>query len=195
MLSGVVVTAAFLVLPRRPAQRSPITGTNPTDHEHTTRQEQPSKKFIHTLRERLSRFDVLGISLELPGILLLTFALTTANTTGWGTASTIATMVIAVFLLIVFVLHERTASQAILAPHLFKSASFNLSLILAVNTYAVRQACTYFLTVQLQSYGNSPIHTSVLYIPLGISALVTNTSVGRLVPIFGARVTVSLLDI
>lgn len=193
MLSGVVVAAAFLVLPSRPAQRPPPTGTNPTDHEHTTRQEQPSKKFIHTLRERLIRFDVLGISLELPGILLLTFALTTANTTGWGTTSTIATLVVAIFLLLVFVLHERTASQAILAPHLFKSASFNWSLILAVNTYAVRQACTYFLTVQLQSYGNSPIHTSVLYIPLGISALVTNTSVGRLVPIFGARVTVSRL--
>jgi hypothetical protein len=37
---------------------------------------------------------------------------------------------------------------------------------------AVDQGCTYFLTIQLQSYGASPIHTSILFIPLDISALI-----------------------
>ena len=74
---------------------------------------------------------------------------------------------------------------------LFHDLSFNLTLVLAVNTYAVRQACTYFLTVQLQAQGNSPIHTAVLFIPLGVSALIFNSLAGRLVPKLGPRVMVS----
>lgn len=127
----------------------------------------------------------------MPGILLLTYALTSANATGWDAPAIIATLCVSAGLLALFVLHERTASQAILAPHLFRNRSFDLTLVLAVLTYAVRQACTYFLTVQLQrSFGYSAIRTSVLFIPLGVSALVCNTLSGRLVPVLGARVMV-----
>jgi predicted MFS family arabinose efflux permease len=98
--------------------------------------------------------------------------------------------VVSPVLLVAFILHERSASQAVLAPHLFRNLSFNLTLVLAMNTYAIRQACTYFLTVQLQHYGASAIHTSVLFIPLGVSALIFNTLSGRLVPVLGARAMV-----
>lgn len=65
--------------------------------------------------------------------------------------------------------------------------SFNLTLVLAINTYVVRQACTCFLTVQLQSYGANAIHTSVLFIPLGVSAHIFNTLSGRLIPLLGSK--------
>ena len=142
---------------------------------------------MQSIKARIVRFDALGIFLGISGILILTYALTSANTAGWGSPQIIATLVISVLLLTGFIFQERTTSQALLAPHLFKVTSFNMTLILAINTYAVRQACTYFLTVQLQSFGNSPIHTSVLFIPLGVSALIGNTVAGRLVPILGAR--------
>lgn len=148
---------------------------------------------MQSVRERLIRFDALGISLGVPGILLLTYSLTSANSAGWNAPQIIATLAVAVVLLALFVLYERSAPQAILAPHLFRDLSFNLTLVLAVITYAVRQACTYFLTVQLQSFGNSAIHTSVLFIPLGISAFIFNTLSGRLVPLLGARPMVTLL--
>ncbi|KAL1306890.1 hypothetical protein AAFC00_005535 [Neodothiora populina] len=183
ILSGIVLLAALLMLPHRPAAPS----SDRNGNEDANEEVQRPKKFVHSLRERLIRFDIVGIAIGLPGILLLTYAFTTANSVGWHTTRIIVTFVLAAALLTIFASHERNASQAILAPHLFRSPSFDLALVLAVNTYAVRQGCTYFLTVQLQSYGNSPIYTSVLYIPLGISALVTNTSAGRLVPILGAR--------
>lgn len=191
ILSCTVIFAALLMLPRRPVGIVTIPSVSTGNGESSDEHVQPPKKFMHSLRERVIRFDIIGISLGLPGILLLTYSLTTANTSGWGASEIIVTLVLAIVLLVIFALYERSASQAILAPHLFKSTSFNLSLVLAVNTYAVRQACTYFLTVQLQSYGNTPIHTSVLYLPLGISALITNTSAGRLVPILGARFMVN----
>ena len=150
---------------------------------------------MQSIKARIVRFDVLGIFLGISGILILTYALTSANTAGWGSPQIIATLVISFLLLIGFIFQERAASQALLAPHLFKVTSFNMTLILAINTYAIRQACTYFLTVQLQSFGNSPIHTSVLFIPLGVSALIANTVAGRLVPILGARSMVIQLAI
>lgn len=187
ILSGLMIPAAYVVLPRPvPQNRTPNIPVENAD----TAVPRPPKEFLHSFKERLVRFDVLGISLGIPGILLLTFALTSANTVGWNAPKIIATLVVSVVLLMIFILHERGASQAILAPHLFKNKSFNLTLVLAVNTYAVRQACTYFLTVQLQSYGASAIHTSVLFIPLGVSALIFNTLSGRLVPILGARTMV-----
>ncbi|KAF2123885.1 MFS general substrate transporter [Dothidotthia symphoricarpi CBS 119687] len=186
IISGIVIPAAYVVLPRAPSPRAvtphPVDGGSTDDSSPA-----PKKGLLQSVRERLVRFDALGISLGIPGILLLTYALTSANTEGWDDAKIIATLVVSVVLLVVFILHERSAPQAILAPHLFRNLSFNLTLILAVNTYAVRQACTYFLTVQLQSYGASAIHTSVLFIPLGVSALIFNTLSGRLVPILGAR--------
>jgi MFS family permease len=182
-LSGVIVPAAILILPTSEARRE-TTSPTPTDLPNNS---DIPKNLFKSFKERALRFDIPGISLGLPGILILTYALTSSNSAGWGSPSIIATLVISVLLLAAFTLYESRASSAILPVHLFRSLSFDLTLILAINTYAVRQACTYFLTVQLQSYGNTPIHTSVLFIPLGVSALVSNTICGRLVPIFGAR--------
>ena len=191
IISGVVIPAAYAVLPRvsssRAATPPPVDGGITGDSARA-----PKKGLLQSVRERLVRFDALGLSLGIPGVLLLTYALTSANTEGWNDAKIITTLVVSTLLVVVFILHERSASQAILAPHLFRNLSFNLTLMLAVNTYAVRQACTYFLTVQLQSYGASAIHTSVLFVPLGISALIFNTLSGRLVPILGARPMVRL---
>jgi MFS family permease len=185
ILSGIVIPAAYVVLPRVPSRAPTLTATDGRNSSDIA--PAPKNPFLQSVSDCLVRFDVLGISLGIPGILLLTYALTSASTEGWEDRRIIATLVVSVFLVFVFILHERSASQAILAPHLFRNMSFNLTLVLAVNTYAIRQACTYFLTVQLQSYGASAIHTSVLFIPLGVSALIFNTLSGRLVPILGAK--------
>ncbi|KAK8235180.1 putative aminotriazole resistance protein [Phyllosticta capitalensis] len=185
ILSAIVIPAAYFILPRPSPERA--VNPSPTDPEENSGARRPEKHLFQAVFDSLIRFDALGISLGVPGILLLTYALSSANSVGWSAIQIIVTLIIATLLLLLFVFHERTAPQAVLAPYLFRSLSFNLTLILAVNTYAVRQACTYFLTVQLQSFGNSPIHTSVLFIPLGISALLFNTLAGRLVPVLGAR--------
>ncbi|KAI9825370.1 MAG: hypothetical protein M1819_000536 [Sarea resinae] len=186
IFSGVVIPAAFFTLPYADRTHGRTTAP-PEDAEADEGHPVHSRTLLQSIKERLIRFDAIGIVLGLPGILVLTYALTSSNTNGWGSPQIIATLVVSVFLLALFALHERRATSGILAPHLFRSMSFNLTLVLAVITYAVRQSCTYFLTVQLQSFGNSPIHTSVLFLPLGISALISNSIAGRLVPLFGAR--------
>ncbi|KAL1640292.1 hypothetical protein SLS58_007108 [Diplodia intermedia] len=197
IISALVIPAAYLVLPRPRSSDRATTPPPPSDDEPANAAADndvvptappPPKKLLHSLRERLIRFDAVGISLGVPGILLLTYALTSANAAGWGTASILAPLCVSIALLACFAQHERRAPQAVLAPHLFRNRSFTLTLLLAVLTYAVRQACTYFLTVQLQrAFGLSAAATSARLVPLGVSALVCNTLSGRLVPVLGAR--------
>ncbi len=193
LLSSVVIPSAILVLPYPQTKREPQ--LNPgRNNEDSGDQPNSPKSALTLLRERMVRFDVLGIFMGIPGLLILNYSLTSANTDGWGSGQIIGTLVAAVVLLALFLLHERRATVPLTPSRLFHSRSFNLTLVLAVNTYAVRQGCTYFLTIQLQAQGNSPIHTAVLFIPLGISALIANSLAGRLVPKLGARVMVSQLS-
>lgn len=180
----------MLVLPYPQPKRQPQL-TPSRNNEDTGDQQKFPKRLPVLMRERMIRFDVLGIFLGIPGLLILNYALTSANTDGWGSGQIIGSLVAAVVLLTLFLLHERRATVPLMPIRLFHDLSFNLTLILAVNTYAVRQACTYFLTIQLQAQGNSPIHTAVLFTPLGVTALIFNSLAGRLVPKLGARVMVS----
>lgn len=191
ILSCLVIPAAHLTLPHGQCTKKESTASSvneqPTEDVREHEAQHKSRKFLNSFRAALVRFDVLGIALGVPGLLLLTYALTSGNISGWSSPSIISTLVIAVVLLALFVLREAKASQALINPRLFNTSSFNLTLVLAVMTYAIRQACSYFLTLQLQSYGNSPLHTALLFLPMGISALIANSIAGRLVPVLGAR--------
>ena len=192
ILSGVLIPSAVLVLPY--AQHKRELRSNPAQsNEDSGNRVDDQKSPLTSLRDRFIRFDVLGIFLGIPGFLVLNYALTSANTDGWGSGHIIGTLVAGLSLLALFLLHERRATVPLMPGRLFHDLSFNLTLVLALITYAVRQACTYFLTIQLQAHGNSPIHTAILFIPLGISALIANSMAGRLVPKFGARMMVSQL--
>ena len=191
IFSGILIPLAYIILPHSAGRRNASSDSNETEVGDTDSAPR-SKTLLQSIKEQMLRFDAAGVFLGVSGILILAYALTSANTLGWGNGQIIATLVVSVLLLTAFVFQERSTSQALLAPHLFRATSFNITLILAINTYAVRQACTYFLTVQLQSFGNSPVHTSVLFIPLGISSLIGNTVTGRLLSIFGARAMVQM---
>jgi hypothetical protein len=81
-------------------------------------QPMSQKKRLRSVQEGLVRFDALGFSLLIPGILLLALALTSAHSEGWQDPKIIPTLVVFVVLIVVSILHERSACQAILAPHL-----------------------------------------------------------------------------
>lgn len=191
-LSALVVPAALLVLPRpdprgaRAPPPPPVVGRR-GEAPPVAPPPRAGARLLGSLGARLERFDAVGVCLGVPGLLLLTYALTSANMAGWGAPSIVAGLVVSVALLGLFALHESRASQALVNPRLFHDGSFSVTLGLAVATYAVRQACSYFLTLQLQSHGNSPLRTAVLFLPVGLAALVANSVAGRLVPVLGAR--------
>lgn len=192
ILSALVIPAAYFILPRVAAKAVTSPVPRPaelaTDGDSGPAEPEKQQLNIFTMAKGwLVRFDMLGVFLSVSGLLLLTYALTSGNISGWGSASIVSTLVISTVLLALFIVNETRASQPLIKLSLFHDLSFNLTLVLAVATYAVRQACTYFLTLQLQSYGKSPLQTAVLFLPIGVSAFIANSVAGRLVPILGAR--------
>lgn len=192
MFSGIIIPSAVLILPWPESKRHDAARPDQTDEE-SREQSGRSNRAMSSLRDRIIRFDVLGICLGIPGLLMLNYALTSANTAGWASGQILGILIGAVVLLTLFIWHEHRATIPLMPSRLFHDLSFNLTLVLAVNTYAVRQACTYFLTIQLQAMGNSSLQTAILFIPLGVSALIANTLAGRLVPKLGARTMVSYI--
>jgi MFS family permease len=188
MISGVVIPSACLILPQTNPQREEEEIRNTQPHERTSRSDSLTlRSLCNSILRRLVRFDALGITLGLPGILLLNYSFSAANTVGWGKGEIIGTLIVSVIMLCAFVYHEHRASVSLVPTQLFRIPSFNVNLILAAMAFAIRQSCTYFLTLQLQSYGNSPIHTAVLFIPLGVAAVISIFFSGKLLSAIGPK--------
>ena len=103
---------------------------------------------IPSLREILFRVDPLGTVLSVPGLVLLTYGLTSGNISGSDTGAVIGTIVAAVILLVCFVFVE--ASKLIVPRCLWTGANLAVGCGLAALTCAVWQGTNYFLTIELQ---------------------------------------------
>lgn len=194
ILCGFMLLCAFIAVPETPSglcltqpQAEPELLKSKTITEITEKSlDTPRQRFLKSLRV----FDVLGIFLAVPGVLIFTYALTAANSKGWGNSRIIAMLVISVALLVAFIFHERTASHPLVTPRLFSGVTMNVTLVLGVLMYSVRQGCTYFLTIQLQGYGNSPLKTALYFLTIGATSFTANQVAGRLMPILGTRIMV-----
>ncbi|KAM4066490.1 major facilitator superfamily protein [Hirsutella rhossiliensis] len=134
------------------------------------------------------RLDVLGTFFSVSGLILLVYGLTTGNVHGWNKPDVIATLVVAVCLLAVFVFVElRVSSDPILPRYMFDDRVRVLGCVAAALTYAVWQGSNYLLTLQLQSFGFSALSTAVRFLPLGITAMVVNFVIPMLLRPVGSR--------
>lgn len=98
------------------------------------------------------QLDALGTFFSVSGLILLVYGLTTGNVHGWDKADVIATLVVAVVLLAIFVFVElKISSDPILPRYLWGDRIKILGCAVAALTYAVWQGSNYLLTLQLQS--------------------------------------------
>ncbi|KAK7421372.1 hypothetical protein QQX98_002266 [Neonectria punicea] len=134
------------------------------------------------------RLDFLGTFFSVSGLILLVYALTTGNIHGWDTPDVIATLVISVCLLAIFVFVEvKISSDPILPGYMFEDKVRALGCAAAALTYAVWQGINYLLTLQLQSFGFSPLSTALHFLPLGITACAVNVVIPMLLRPVGSR--------
>ena len=98
------------------------------------------------------RLDALGTFFSVSGLILLVYGLTTGNVHGWDKADVIATLIVAVVLLAIFIFVElKVSSDPILPRYLWGGRIKVLGCAAAALTYAVWQGSNYLLTLQLQS--------------------------------------------
>ena len=98
-----MIPSATLVLPYPQLKRQPQSEPRSVDEDSGDQLHSP-KTVLTSLRERMVRFDVLGVFLGIPGLLILNYALTSANTNRWGSGQIIGTLVTAIVLLVLFLL-------------------------------------------------------------------------------------------
>ncbi|KAJ6563929.1 major facilitator superfamily domain-containing protein [Mycena capillaripes] len=168
IISGTTFVAALIFIPSREEKRAPA--------------------FAHLL----ARLDLPGVLTSVPGLILLTFALTSGNANenhGWSTGTVIATLIVSVVLLTAFVVIEMKFAKDPLLPHRMWERGNPLlpSAALAAATYAVWQGSNFFLTLELQDFGFTPLQTAIRFLPLGVSAFMVNMIVPRLVAPVGPR--------
>ncbi|KYK57277.1 aminotriazole resistance protein [Drechmeria coniospora] len=134
------------------------------------------------------RLDILGTFFSITGLVLLVYGLTTGNIHGWKEPGVVATLVAAVCLLAIFVIVERkVAADPILPSYMFDSRVRVIGCAAAALTYAIWQGSNYLLTLQLQSFGFSPLSTALRFLPLGITAMLVNLIIPMLLKALGAR--------
>lgn len=132
-------------------------------------------------------------SLDLPGIVLSVFALTTATyglidggTHGWGRAAPLLAVGVAVLFALALVVVERRAAHPVLPPALIARRDITGSIAAAAVATLVFYGVLYTLTLWLQRE-LSPLQTGLSFIPMTLPMCVLPIYAGRLVARFGAR--------
>lgn len=132
--------------------------------------------------------DVLGSCLSVSGLILLVYALTTADEIGWAQPAVVATLVVSVLVLAALVFVELRVAQYPLVPrHLWRDVAKLCGFAMAALVYAVWMGVNYILTLELQEFGFSPLGTALRFIPLGLVALLVNVLVPPLMKSAGPR--------
>ncbi|KAI8623057.1 aminotriazole resistance protein [Xylariaceae sp. FL1651] len=145
------------------------------------RRQSPAIAESLTLAEIIERVNPIGTALSIPGLVLFIYALTAGNVVGWSNGGVIGTLVVSVVLLVGFVFVEAKIARYPFVPrHLWKATGLPSACALAAITYAVWQGANYFLALHLQDLGFTALETSIHFLPLGVTAFLTNMIVPRI---------------
>jgi EmrB/QacA subfamily drug resistance transporter len=135
------------------------------------------------------RYDLPGVLTSTVGLVSLVYGMTEADTKGWGSATTIILLIIAVVLLVSFVFIERSSSHPLLPLRVVsernRGGSFMASALVGVALFGTFLFLTYFL----QGKGTldySPLRTGFAFLPLSVgvvvSASVTSSLLNKVAP-------------
>jgi EmrB/QacA subfamily drug resistance transporter len=135
-----------------------------------------------------ARLDLPALVLVAAGVGALTWGLVQAGQDGWGSAQTLAGLVVGLAAIAAFVAWERRTAEPMIPLGLFRSRSFSA----AVATQFLMAAAIYsaaFLTSQYFQFalGDSPLGTGLRFLPWTATPMVIAPVAGLLSDKIGAR--------
>ncbi|WP_220208925.1 MFS transporter [Reticulibacter mediterranei] len=144
--------------------------------------------------ERERSYDLAGAILVTGGLLLLVYALTQAGESGATPLKTGTLLILAIFLLILFVLVEQRSRTPLMPLHIFRSRNLSVVCVVSFTLLASFFSFLFVFTLYLQNVLHySPIQASLAQLPTSILSIVTSQFVSpRLMNRFGVRLTISL---
>jgi len=137
---------------------------------------------------RPGRLDLPGALTVTAGMVLLVYGLSRAATYSWTDTMTLATLGLAVVLLLVFLAIESRSEHALMPFSIFaqrnRDGAYLLSLIIGVSVFGV----FFFLTQFVQNIlGFSPIVAGIAFLPMTAAIIITAQVISRLIGRFGPR--------
>ncbi|KAF9109099.1 hypothetical protein BGX27_008009 [Mortierella sp. AM989] len=127
------------------------------------------------------RIDIGGVLLFMVGIIAVVYYLSESNTSGWGSAETLAPFLVGVVLLVVFVWWESRIEYPIMPLHIWRSRRFLSSTVIVACVTATYNTMIFFSSLTFQDVlGYSPIITACCYIVHGVGLVIGLYSVTKL---------------
>ena len=141
----------------------------------------PQKYKLHTSQS----VDWPGAFLVTAGLVLLTFALSEAPTTGWATPLIISLLVIRVILIVLFLFWEHYVTVHHNSPPLMSldiwtraNGRFGAMQAVAFMEWACFTASTFWAILYYQNYVRlDPIHTMIRFLPMPVTGVTCNVVV------------------
>ncbi|MER6977607.1 MDR family MFS transporter [Streptomyces carpinensis] len=139
------------------------------------------------LATRDVKVDFLGAVLVAASVsLLLIWVSLAGDNFGWWSGQTVAMVLAAAVLAVLFVLVELRASEPIIPMHFFRNTTLTLSVVASLAVGTAMFGATVFLSQYFQiSRGDSPTMAGVMTLPMIIGLVASSTVVGRLITAFG----------
>lgn len=136
------------------------------------------------------RLDTIGLALLCPGLAAVLFALTELDGGhGIGSVPTVASLVVGVVLLALFVVHALcTAGHPLIDLRLFRLRAFSsANALLFLSGLSLYGAMLLLPLYYQQVRGESPLIAGLMIAPQGLGSLLTRAPVGKLSDRYGAR--------
>ena len=135
--------------------------------------------------------DVPGSLVVVAGLVSFVYGLASAESDGWGSATTLVCIGLGLALLAVFAVVESRVKNPLLPLHIVwdrtRGGSFLVVAIVGIGLFAVFLFLTYYVSLTL---GYSPLKTGFSFVPMILGIMVTATSSAGLVAKIGPRIPV-----
>src|SRR5438046_87530 len=142
---------------------------------------------------RSGRLDLPGALAVTGGATLLVYSLSRASTHGWRDATTVATLVIALALLVVFVAIEALAREPLMPLRIFANRNRSGAYLLSLAIGATLSGMLFVLTLFLQTVLRfSPLQAGFAFLPTAVGVAIGAGITSRLVGRVGARLPMTV---
>jgi EmrB/QacA subfamily drug resistance transporter len=138
-------------------------------------------KVLQETVKHVGDFDLIGAATSTVGMTLLVFGIVESASLGWDNIVTIASMLIAIFLLSVFFRHERKALQPILPLRLFYSRE-RVGAYIARMLFLGAMVSFFFFSTQFMQgvLGFTPVQAGLAFLPFTIPTFIASTLAPKL---------------
>ncbi|MFZ0668315.1 MAG: MFS transporter [Acidimicrobiales bacterium] len=130
---------------------------------------------INETPRRHGRLDIIGAITSTLGVAGIAFGLVEAGTDGWGSSTTVGSLVAGAVLLFAFVRHERRAEEPVLPLGLLAHPTRNAANVSRGLVYAGMYGMFFFLSQFFQDVrGYSPLISGLAFLPIPASVFLSS---------------------